>query len=115
MKKKYIYISLCLYLVLFGFRTIVFADSLECEAWGNTLKDIQNVFDFCKIVIPLLIIGLSIFDFIKAITGKDEKDLKKAFNRLMKRLALAIVFFFLPVILNFLLELIGTNSDVCIS
>lgn len=114
MKKKYLCISLIIYLMLFSFETVVFADTLECEAWANTLKDIQNIFDFCKIVIPLLVIGLSSYDFIKAITGKDDKDMKKAFKVLLKRLALAVVFFFLPIILNFFLELIGTNASVCV-
>lgn len=113
-KKKFIYILMTLFLVMFSFKTIVFADNLECTAWGNTLKDLQNLFNFCKIIIPLLVIGLSVFDFIKAVAGKDEKDMKKAFTRLMKRLALAVVFFFLPIILNFFLELVGTNSNVCI-
>ena len=117
-KKKYIYIFTYLYLIMFGFKTIVFADAdtLDCSAWGKTLQDFQNIFDFCKIVIPLLVIGLSTFDFIKAVTGKDDKDMKKAFNKLLKRLALAVVFFFLPVILEFLLTtLIGENASVCIN
>lgn len=113
-KKKILHIICYLYLLLFGFKTIVFADNLECDAWDNTLQDFQNIFNFCKILIPLLIIGLSSYDFIKSITAKDDKDIKKSFQRLMKRLILAVVFFFLPVLLNFLLEVIGTNSSVCI-
>lgn len=117
-KKKYIYFCAIMYLVLFGFQTIVFADTttanLDCDAWGKSKQDLQNIFNFCKIVVPLLVIGLSTYDFIKAITGKNDKDIKKAFSTLIKRLALAIVFFFLPVILNLLLDLFGTNSDVCI-
>lgn len=113
-KKKYKYIFMLLYLAIFGFKTIVLADTLECESWGETLKDIQNIFDLCKILIPLLVIGLSTFDFIKAITGKDDKDIKKSFNRLLKRLALAVVFFFLPTLLNYLLDFVGTNSSVCV-
>lgn len=116
MKKlmKSLHIICYLYLLLFGFKTIVFADNLECTAWGNALQDLQNIFNFCKILIPLLVIGLSSYDFIKSITAKDDKDIKKSFQRLMKRLVLAVVFFFLPVLLNFLLEVIGTNSSVCI-
>lgn len=114
-KKQKKYIFMYLYLAMFSFKTLVSAETLNCNSWGSTLQDFQNVFDFCKIAIPLLVIGLSTFDFIKAITGKDEKDMKKSFNKLLKRLALAVVFFFLPVILNFLLEtLIGTDVSVCV-
>lgn len=116
-KKKIGLIISYLCLIFFSFNKKVYAvqASLDCEAWERTQQDFQNIFNFCKIVVPLLVIGLSIFDFIKAITGKDDKDMKKAFNRLLKRLALAVVFFFLPTLLNFLLDLIGTGSEVCVS
>lgn len=113
-KKKIINIIMILYLVLFGFKTIVLADGLSCDSWGDLKRDLQNIFNFAKIAVPLLVIGLSTYDFIKAITSKEAKDIKKAFNILLKRLALAILFFFLPVLLNFLLELVGTRSSVCI-
>lgn len=107
-------ILMIIYLALFGFKTIVFADDVSCSGWPEVQKDIQNVFDFLKIIIPLLIIGLSSIDFIRAVTSKDAKDFKKAFNILLKRLALAVIFFFLPILINFLLDLVGTNSDICI-
>ena len=112
--KNIIYIFMLLYLVLFGFKNIVFAEGLSCDSWGNLKTDLQNIFNFAKILVPLLVIGLSTYDFIKAITSKEAKDIKKAFNILLKRLLYAIIFFFLPVLLNFLLELVGTNSSVCI-
>lgn len=113
-KNKYTYlnITLVLFLAMFGFKTVVYG--LNCDSWGEVRTDIQNVFNFVKILIPLLIIGLSSFDFIKAVAGKDEKDMKKAFQALIKRLALAIVFFFLPVFLNLILDLFETHSSVCI-
>lgn len=113
---KKIYIIFSLYLFIFGFEnTVLAASTLNCDVWGNTLNDLNNFFNFCKIVIPLLVIGLSTYDFIKALTGKDDKDVKKAFRVLLKRFALAIVFFFLPVIINFLLNaLLGINDGVCV-
>lgn len=112
--KNFVYIFLCLYLVLFGFKTVVFADTLDCDSWGEVLTDLQNVFDFVKIVVPLLIIGLSTYDFIKAVTAKDDKGLKKAFQILLKRLLYAVILFFLPVLINLLLKLVAVNSKVCI-
>ena len=116
-KKKFMFVIAYLYLMFFSFNKNVFAarGTIDCTSWRDTLQDFQNIFDFCKIVVPLLVIGLSTFDFIKAITGKDDKDMKKSFNRLLKRLALAVVFFFLPTLLNFLLELVGAGAEVCVS
>ena len=99
-------------LLLFSFNIGVYA--LDCSAWGVVQDDFQTVFDVLKVVVPVLIIALSSIDFIKAVAGKDEKEIKSAFQRLIKRLALAIVFFFLPVLLSFLLKLFGSTADVCV-
>lgn len=88
--------------------------SIDCNSWGDAKRDMQNVFDFMKVVIPLLIIGLSTFDFIKAIVQKDDKDIKKAFTRLIKRFIFSILLFFIPVILEFLLYIFEINNDICI-
>ena len=113
-EKKIFHFLMFLYLIMFGFKTIVFAEGLSCDSWGDLKRDMQNVFDFAKVLIPLIVIGLSSYDFIKAITSKEAKDIKKAFNILLKRFLYAVLFFFLPVLLNFLLEMVGTNSSVCI-
>lgn len=113
-KKKKVKLILCLYLVMFSFKTIVFADSIQCNAWGDALQDLQNLFDLLKIVIPLLVIGLSSYDFIKAITSKEAKDVKKAYQTFLKRLILAVIFFFLPVLINMFLDMAGVNSTVCV-
>jgi len=114
MKRKAINIICLIYLCMFAFNTIVLANSysFDCKSFGDLKTDIENFFNFFKILVPLLVIGLSTFDFIKAITEKDDKDIKKAFTRLIKRLVCAVILFFLPVILNFLMNMITDN--VCI-
>lgn len=114
MKKRIFNIICLIYLCMFAFNTIVLADnnSFNCQSFAEIKVDIQNFFNFFKIVVPLLVIGLSSYDFIKAITEKDDKDIKKAFTRLMKRLIYAIILFFLPVILNLLMNMVTDN--VCI-
>ena len=102
--KKYLYIFMSLFLVMFGFKTIVFAEDNACTKWTNVTRDLQNIFNFAKVVIPLLIIGLSSVDFIKALASKEAKDVKKAFNTLIKRFVYAVIFFFLPIIINLFLD-----------
>ena len=41
------------------------------------------------------------------------KDVKKAFQRLLKRFLYAILLFFLPTLINYLLDLAGTNTKIC--
>lgn len=115
-KKKYIKFFMILFLVMFGFKTIVFADSynVTCADWLNVKTDLQNLFNFMKILIPLLIIGLSSYDFIKSVTAKDDKDMKKAFSALIKRLVCAVIFFFLPMLIELLFYLFEINAEICI-
>lgn len=117
MKKsnKLIYLVMVFYIVLFSFKTVVLADNggVSCDSWGDLKNDIQNAFNFLKVVVPLLVIGLSTYDFIKAVAAKDNKDVKKAFQRLLKRFLYAILLFFLPTLINYLLDLAGTNTKIC--
>lgn len=108
---KYILIA---YLIMFGLNKVVYAAQISCDSFGDFKTDLQNVFNLIKIIVPLLVIGLSIYDFIKAVTAKDDKDLKQAFQKMIKRFIYAVILFFLPVLLNLILDLVGTNSNVCI-
>lgn len=116
--KKIICIIIYMYLFMFGFERIVLSANtsadLSCADWGRTLNDLQNIFNFMKIIIPLLVIGLSTYDFIKAVTSKEEKGVKRAFQIFLKRMIYAVIFFFLPVLLNLLLTMLGREGIICI-
>ena len=112
-KKIFKYICFA-FLVMFSLKTLVFADELNCNDLGKFQVDLNNIFKFVKIVIPLLIIGLSTYDFIKGISSKDEKALKKAFSSLIKRIICAIVIFLLPTLIETFLKLVGINISTCI-
>lgn len=118
MKNKLKKMMFLIYLVLFSFNSKVYAAgnySFTCDDLGRVRQDLNNIFDFVKVLVPLLIIGLSSYDFIKALTAKDEKDVKKAFQRLIKRFVAGVIIFFLPFIIDFILYLAQTNSEVCIN
>lgn len=86
-----------------------------CSPLGKLKDDIKGVFKVFKIVAPILVIALSIFDFIKAAVGKVEGDLKKAFQKLMKRIIFAVILFFLPTILDWVLGLVDPGYNTCVN
>ncbi len=112
-KKIFKYI-LFAFLMMFSLKTLVFAYEVNCNDLGKFKVDLNNIFNFIKIVIPLLIIGLSTYDFIRGITARDEKALKKAFSSLIKRIICAIVIFFLPTLIETFLKLVGIDISTCI-
>lgn len=94
----------------------VYADaSTVCSPLGVLKQDIQGAFNVVKIVAPILVIVFGIYDFIKAMTGKVEGDMKKAFQKLMKRIIFAIILFFLPMILDWILGLVDPGYNTCIT
>ena len=116
MNKKFFKFICFMYLCFFALDTFVFAadGAAACLTYADIINDLQNIFNFVKVVIPLLIVGLSTFEFIKALADKDDKKIKKSFTRLTKRMIFAVLFFFLPVLLNLLFSLIIEDINVCI-
>lgn len=88
---------------------------IECSSFADLMKDINGIFDVVKILIPVIIVVMSTYDFIRAIAGKVEGDTKKAFQKFVKRLVFAIILFFLPSLLNFFLGLIDPSYSTCVN
>src|SRR5574344_472438 len=62
---------------------------------GGILPDLQSILKIIRIVGPLLVIVLSIFEYLSAIAAKNDDALKKCNSRLIKRLILVALLFFL--------------------
>lgn len=78
---------------------------VDCETLlgENLINKINSYMNIIKIAVPIIIICFGIIDFTKAIfAGQDE--MKKAKNRFVKRLIIAVLIFLTPVILNLLLS-----------
>ena len=86
-----------------------------CEAIINDelRETIQMFFNIFQIIVPILILVLSAVDFLVAIAGSDDKKMKEATGKLVKRLLLAALFFLLPAILNMLLGWVDGNYSTC--
>lgn len=64
-----------------------------------------------KIIVPLILIILAIIDIFKIVVSGEEKDLK-AFGALMiKRFIAAVIIFFIPSIVSFILTMIEGASE----
>ena len=86
-----------------------------CESvFGEKLlKKLNEYFNIFKIVVPILVIVLSSLDFAKSILNSDSDDFKKSQIKFAKRLVLSVVFFLLPIILNFILQAINSSMSTC--
>lgn len=83
---------------------------LFSNSFGNFLFE---AYKLIKFAVPILIIGLSIVDFIKALSSQDESEVKKASSKLVKRLVIGVLIFVLPMIIEYLLGLAGIKWGTC--
>ena len=91
-------------------------ENKSCETiLGNSflslIKEIENIF---RIVAPLLVLGLSTFDYVSAVVSKDAEGLKKANNKIIRRLILIVILFFLPTLVDIILGFTIDGYSSCL-
>lgn len=69
---------------------------------------IMKIFKYAAVILALV---LSVVDFVKATVSQDKDLLQKAIMTSIKRLVFAVIIFFLPIVINFFLSLIGAYSS----
>lgn len=60
-----------------------------------------------KIVIPIILIIFGIIDFSKAVMANEEKEMKEAQKRFIKRIIYAIIVFFVVALVQFVFSRLG--------
>lgn len=65
------------------------------------------VVNIIKILIPIILIIFGILDLAKAITGNDEKVMKEAQSKLIKRIVYAVIVFFVVALVQFVFGVLG--------
>lgn len=88
----------------------VTCDGLLSGKFGQMVRSTLN---FLKFIVPIIIIGFTIVDFIKAVVSQDNKEINKAGNKLIKRIIIGIVIFLVPTILEIVLDLAGIPYGTC--
>lgn len=82
----------------------VFGEPEEPGTVANFLNQILTIMQYAG---PILCLVLSVSDFIKAAASQDKDALSKATSTTGKRIALAMVLFFIPLLVDFLFPLLG--------
>lgn len=92
-----------------------------CTSCGNgALEDIpmelpmfiRNLILVIQLLVPVALIGLGIYDFIRAVVGSDDKIMKEAQNRFIKRIIAGVLIFFTIAIVKAVFLLIPDNVDI---
>lgn len=82
----------------------LFGDPDDEESFAYLL---QIVFTIMKFAGPLFCIVFSTIDFVKAIVADDKDALSKTVKKSLTRVVLALVLFFIPVVVDFAFPILG--------
>ncbi len=77
----------------------------------STMWLIQRIFDYIKVLGPILVIILSSIDFTKTVLSGDEESMKKSQKNLFVRLLCAAGIYLLPTIITILINLVLNVDD----
>lgn len=91
------------------------ANPNACNFSSRLVAWIMKIVEWVRYIIPILLIVLSIMDFIRAISSESDDDIRKAGGRFVKRLIVASLIFVLPLLLEFLLGVFNIPiNDFCL-
>lgn len=71
----------------------------------------KGVFPIIQVGIPIVLIVLGTIDLGKAVISSDDKEVKAAQGRLIKRILYAAIIFFMTTIVTLVFNIIGTAND----
>lgn len=74
---------------------------------------LKDLFTWIQVITPCLVLVLCCTDILKAVIAQEEKDMKVALSRTVKRVMIGVAIFFLPMLLNFILYMAGIASGTC--
>lgn len=72
---------------------------------------IHLVISIIKIIVPIIIIIFGMIDMMKAVTANEEKEMKEAQKKLIKRIIYGVLVFFVISIVQFIFRNIDKSED----
>ena len=82
-----------------------------CSGLKSTFMIIGHIVNIAKILIPIIIIGLGIVDFFKAVVASKDDEIKKSTKSLMMRTIAGVVVFFIPVFIELVFSWVSGWSE----
>lgn len=66
---------------------------------------IDEILQYPRIIVPILVIALGIIDLAKAVIASKEDEMKKAQKTFVKRVIIGVAFFFIPLFVDIIMDL----------
>lgn len=87
------------------------SNNVNCGLSARLANWIMKIINWLRYIVPVLLILLSVLDFIKAIASDSDDEVKKVTSKFAKRLIVAVLIFLVPLLLQFLLGIFGIDAN----
>ena len=74
---------------------------------ARTLKFIGLLLFIAKILVPLIIIGMGVYNLVNIIIAGKDDEMKKQLNNIIQRLIVGVIIFLLPGVINFIFNTVN--------
>ena len=81
-----------------------------CGGLGPIVKVLKGVISIITIVVPIALLVMGVVDLAKAVLASDEKEIKAATTKLVKRAIAAVAVFFAATLVNVLMGVVGNEN-----
>lgn len=81
-----------------------------CQNLYPVLTAVGYVIWGIKVVVPIALIVIGMVKLAKAVMSKDDGDIKKAQDSLVKKLIVSVVVFLVPTIVTIVMQAVGDKS-----
>ncbi len=82
-----------------------------CRGLGPVIRIVKKgIFPIVQIGIPILLLVFGTVDLGKAVISSDDKEVKAAQSRLIKRVIYAVAVFFIATIVSIVMNLVATAN-----
>lgn len=89
----------------------IFLIADACEGLGPIVSVIKGLFNIIKIFVPILLLIMGVIDLAKAVIASDEKEIKAAQGKFIKRAIAAVAVFFAVTLVDAVMGLVGKGED----
>ncbi len=83
----------------------------SCGGLEPIIRVIKGLFQLIQIVVPIALLIFGVIDLAKAVLASDEKEIKAAQGKLIKRSIAAAAVFFAVTLVNVIMGLVAKGGD----
>ena len=89
----------------------IFLIADACEGLRPIVSVVKALFNIIKILVPIALLIMGVIDLAKAVLASDDKEIKAAESKLVKRAIAAVAVFFAVTIVDVIMGMVGKGEE----